>query len=194
MLRNWIVPVLLVAVAGCTADGQFRIFGYTTEPNYDSSIRTVYVPIFKNDTMRRGIEFDMTRAVIREIESKTPFKVTSNPATADTELVGKIVQRRKSIINTNQLNEVREAETAIAVEILWLDLRAGHQGECLSGKRPEPAADVLDPKAPPPSPIPVLITPVASFIPELGGSLTSAEFRVVNQLAVQIVSMMEVWK
>src|SRR5205809_5404254 len=57
---------LLAAVScllpACGWDGHFTILGYTTRPNYDLSIRTVYVPIFKNITMVRGLEFDLTRA------------------------------------------------------------------------------------------------------------------------------------
>src|SRR5438876_10008634 len=57
-----------------TSDGNFSILGYTTRPNYDTNIHSVRVPIFQNVTFRRGLEFDLTRAVIREIESKTHFK------------------------------------------------------------------------------------------------------------------------
>ena len=41
----WIGLTLFTAallLAGCTSDGHFRFLGYTTEPNYDSTIRTVY--------------------------------------------------------------------------------------------------------------------------------------------------------
>ena len=43
-------------LAGCTSDGHFSLLGYTTAPNYDTSIRTVYVPIFGNQTFRQGID------------------------------------------------------------------------------------------------------------------------------------------
>ena len=43
-------------MAGCTSDGHFRFAGYTTEPNYDPSIHTVYVPMAQNVTFRRGLE------------------------------------------------------------------------------------------------------------------------------------------
>jgi hypothetical protein len=38
---------------------------------------------------------------------------------------------------------------------------------------------------------PLILAPVGTFIPELGGSVTSAEWQAINRLAVQIVSMME---
>ena len=45
-----LLTAVVVALAGCTGDGHFTLFGYTTVPNYDMGIRTVYVPIFKNVT------------------------------------------------------------------------------------------------------------------------------------------------
>ena len=101
--------VLFICLAGvsCTSRGHFCIFGYTTQPNYDECIKTVYVPIFENKTFRRGLEFDVTRAVIREIEAKTPFKVVDSPNAADTQLCGTIVAFTKNILNRNQLNEQR---------------------------------------------------------------------------------------
>jgi hypothetical protein len=176
----------------CGWDGQFNILGYTTRPNYDSSIHTVRVPIFKNSTFYRGMEFDLTRAVVREIEAKTPFKVVSEGCPADTELTGKIITFNKNILNRNQLNEVREAETVLGVEVVWKDLRSG---EVISKPRPRPGEPLPPPPppgAPAPPPPPVLVQSIGHFIPELGQSLTTAQKQNVDQLAVQIVSMMEV--
>jgi hypothetical protein len=214
--------VLLAAFAfllpSCSWDGNFTVLGYTTKPQYPFDIRTVYVPIFKNNTYRRGIEFDLTHAVVREIEAKTPYKVVSNCLGADTELSGTIVALNKNVINRNQLNEVREAETMLAVLVVWKDLRTQ---EILSGRRPPSISPAIPgippvpagtvggplpddatvrppeyvppgtPVVPPPPPGPVLIQSVASFIPELGESLTTAEKKNVDRLAIQIVSMME---
>src|SRR6266849_5233685 len=134
--------VLLASLAlllpSCGWDGQFTVLGYTTRPNYDCTIRSVRVPIFKNVTFRRGLEFDLTRAVIREIEAKTPFKVVAAGCAADSELTGTIVSLNKNLLNRDQQNEVREAETILAVEIIWRDLRPGHEGEILSKPRTGP--------------------------------------------------------
>ena len=40
-------------------------------------------------------------------------------------MTGTIVAVRKSLLNRNQLNEVREAENVLTVEIIWKDLRTG---------------------------------------------------------------------
>jgi hypothetical protein len=182
----WLVPtlVVLVALAGCTSDGHIEILGYTTKPPFDTSIRTVYVPMFGNKTMMRGIEFQITQAVIREIEWKSPYKVTSDRCSADTELAGTVVSRRKGVINVNQLGEVREAELGLIVEVVWKDLRSGKILSVPNGIMPrDPNAKIL----------PVQITPSGTYIPELGGSNASAEDQMVRQLAQQVVHMMESW-
>src|ERR687884_259892 len=112
--RSWLLPLLALLLSSCAGDGHLTLLGYTTRPNYDTSIRTVRVPIFKNFTMRdstrQGLEFDLTKAVVREIELKTPYKVVGADCDADTELTGTIVAYNKGILNRNQQNEVREAE------------------------------------------------------------------------------------
>src|SRR5262249_47575930 len=126
-------------------DRNFTILGYSTQPNYDTSIRSVRVPIMKNLTQRRGLEFDLTNALVREIELKTPFKVVGANCDADTELTGTIISYNSNILNHNQCNEVREAETTRAVEVVWRDLRTG---EILTRPRrgeTTPAAPFLPP-------------------------------------------------
>jgi hypothetical protein len=208
----------LLLLPACTESRNFHVLGYSTQPNYDTSIRTVRVPIFKNNTLRRGLEFDLTKAIVREIELKTPFKVVGANCDADTELTGTIMSYNKNILNRNQLNEVREAETTLGVEVVWKDLRTGEiltrprRGETtpaapflpppgfLPGQEgaptpQQPTNAVPPPGAPlpagaPPQP-PVLVQSIGGFIPELGESLATAYQRNVDRLAVQIVSMME---
>jgi hypothetical protein len=194
-----LLAVVTFCLPACNSmgDGHFSLFGYTTRPNYDPGIRTVYVPIFKNETFYKNLEFELTKAVIREIEEKTPYKVVSCCEEADTELLGKIVNFNKTVLITNQLNEIRDGQTMLSVEILWRDLRPGYGDSILSRQGraplPDPLAPPPDPNAPPPPPVPVLVQSVATFQPEIGGSLVAAQKQNFDRLAVQIVSMMEVW-
>lgn len=188
------LAALVLTLPSCQWDGHFTIpvVNYTTRPNYDCNIRTVRVPIFENLTVWRGLEFELTRAVVREIEQRTPYKVVSAEDAADTELSGRIINYQKLLVNRTQLNEIREAETLLSVELVWRDLRTG---EVLSQPRRDPNLPPLpppEPGAPKPPVPPVLVQSIANFIPELGESITTARQRNVNRLAVQVVSMMEI--
>ena len=137
-----------LALPACETDGNFTILGYTTRPNYDCTIKTVYVPMFKSrimeDSAPRGIEEELTKAVVREIEEKTPYKVISQECAADTELAGTITGFTKQLLNRNQLNGVGEAETLLTVEVVW---RRYHTGEILS----QPKRGSPHPTPPPPT-------------------------------------------
>jgi hypothetical protein len=192
--RSWlgVLAAVCLVLPSCQEDGHFTLFGYTTKPNYDCTIHTVRVPIFLNnipgDSVTRGIEFSLTQAVVREIELKTPYKVVSPNQPADTELTGTITIYGKALLNRNQLNEVREAETGLVVELVWRDLRTG---ELLSKPHRTTPPPPLPPGAPPPRDPPTVVFAKGDFIPELGQSTTTARQQAVNGLAVQIVSMME---
>ena len=150
----------------------------------------------------------MTQAVIREIGKTTTFRVTSDFEKADTELLGNVVAITKGILNRNQQNQIREAEVVVWVDVVWRDLR---DGTILSNPapRPGPGRTVPNPliDAPPPpfdpnvpvppdlknldQPAPVRIVAIGRLLPELGESNASAGTRVQQQIAVQVVSMME---
>ena len=174
-----------LALPSCEWDGHFTVLGYSTQPNYDPAIRTVRVPIFQNQTFYKGIEFELTEAVVREIEAKTPYKVVGLDCDADTELTGAIIVLNKNLLNRNPLNEVREAEMTMSADVVWRNLRTG---EVLSGPRLKPGELPPPPDA---KTTPVRVQSVASFIPELGESLATARKKNVDRLAIQVVSMME---
>jgi hypothetical protein len=208
-----LAAVAPLVAAGCRGGG-FRIFGYQAGADalYDQNIRTVYVPLFNNRAFQtapyRGFEVDVTQAVIREIGKTTTFRVTSDCNKADTELLGNVVSITKVLLNRNQQNQVREAELTVWVDVVWRDLR---DGTILSNPRarpvpgrvvPNPQIDAppppFDPNVPVPpddkkldAPQPVRIIATGRMLPELGETNASAASRVQQQIAVQVVSMME---
>ncbi len=214
--RRWFLTraATVPLVAGCQSGGGFSIFGYQAGAGalYDQNIRTVYVPMFNNrafqTTPYRGFEVDVTMAVVREIGKTTSFRVTSNYEGADTELLGNIVGITKQKLNVNQLNQTREAEIDVLVDIVWRDLR---DGTILSNPRPRPAAGRTAPNpkvdAPPPPfdpnvpvppnekpldlPNPVRITATGRVIPELGETTATGAAQVQKQIAIQVVKLME---
>src|SRR5690242_17671653 len=83
-LGRFLAPAALLAplalvLPSCEAGGNFTLLGYTTRPNYRTDICSVRVPIFKSriyfDETRQGLEMDLTRAIVKQIELKTPYKV-----------------------------------------------------------------------------------------------------------------------
>jgi hypothetical protein len=228
----WLCAAAALGLASCESGGHFTLFGYTTQPNYDLRIHTVRVPIFQNRTFRRGVEFELTQAVVDALGQFTPYTVVSANCDADTELTGTIITDNKVLITPNQLNEVREAEVTLTVEVVWKNLRTGEilsrptrrpfeplppqvldnpltrspvapilspptapTGTLGEGAPSSGASDsILPPPAPPepgPKPPATVIRSIADFRPELGETWASAQKRICDRMAVQIVSMME---
>lgn len=211
LTRRLFLSALLAGTAavatGCRNGGNFTLFGYTTEPQFDPNIRSVYIPIFKLapvvTTPLRNLDVEMTDALVKELTArKCPIKVVSDPARADTELIGTIVQVRKAVFNLNRQALPLESELYIIVEVVWRDLRTG---EILSNpkppKRATPEPTAFDPSLQPPAPpdpngaltkpIPVRISASGRFLTQNGESTATAEDAAVRKAAQFIVNMME---
>src|SRR5262249_32979624 len=93
------LAVVVLALPACTGDGNCTCPGYSSKPLYTTEIHTVAVPIFENRTFRQGLEFELTREVIRQIEQKTPYKVVATNQNPDTTLCGTIIFANKYILN-----------------------------------------------------------------------------------------------
>lgn len=204
--RRTALAALLGGAAGCTHGGHFNLLGYSTAPNYDPGIRTVYVPVFRTRVFEtvpyRGMEMHLTRKVIDAIESKTPMKVLSDPDGADAELQGTTTNLTKVITNRTPFNEVRELQLYLTCEIVWFDLRPGQEGKILTNPRardalvPPVGGFQFDPDNPPPppnpeAPRPVVISANGRGLPEVGETSTTALNMAMDRLAVKIVSAME---
>lgn len=154
-------PFALLA-AGC---------GYSIRPPYDATIRTVYVPIFRNLTFRQTIHLDITEAVQKEIPKRTPYKVLGSPDGADTTLEGTVVYVDKNAIVENPNNLARQIQAMISAQVRLIDNRPG--GE-LSFEAPA-----------------VSVYENAMFFPELGETSSLGYEKAVQRMAKQIVDMME---
>jgi len=215
--HSWtaLLVALAAAVIGCQG-GPPKFLGYEVGQGalYDSNIKSIYVPTFNNRAFQtvpyRGLEVDITRAIVREIGQKTPFTIVSDCNRADTELKGVLVNISKTILNRNQQNLTREEEVVITVDILWRDLRTGKnlsaplRGSNPNGVVPLPTLPAPEPiPFDPDVPLPPGISPQESWLPirlvatsghvlpELGESITTGEQKAVNNLATMVVSMME---
>ena len=72
--------------------------GYTVGAPYATDIRTVHVPTFDCADYRRGYELQLTEAVQKQIQLRTPYRLAKEPG-ADTRLTGRIVSIDKRQYN-----------------------------------------------------------------------------------------------
>ncbi|HMD54839.1 MAG TPA: LPS assembly lipoprotein LptE, partial [Phycisphaerae bacterium] len=81
---RWVLPTLLAcalfSAAGC---------GYQSQYLYPTGIETISVPMWSNQSYYRNLEFQLTEAIDKNIESRTPYRLASGDQ-ADTELTGTI--------------------------------------------------------------------------------------------------------
>src|SRR3954468_5856679 len=120
--------LLLLGFQGCGYNNGYSSVGdesknkwYQWRSLYREDVRTVAVPIFKNKDYRRGVEFSLSKAVVNQIEMRTPYKVVAREK-ADTILEGEIVkielhtlsESTRSAIPQEQLYDIR-------VNFTWKD-------------------------------------------------------------------------
>ncbi len=198
-----VVAAGLLAAAGCRGNGDFSLLGYSTAPPYDPDIRTVYIPVFKNPvyhtTPYRGIEVDITEEIVRELNSRrTPMRVVSDPAKADTELIGTVINVAKLVRSPSLFFLPREFDVVISCQVVWRDNRKTRN---LSGgvRPPVVAPDApFDPSREPPPPpgpelaaVPSTVSGFGRVIPELGETNATGTQAAAKQIARQVVNMME---
>ena len=110
------VPAIAVLSAAC---------GYSDEPLHRTSVRSVYVDMFQSREFRRGIEFQLTEAVRKEIDRATPYRNAPRER-ADTILSGEVLEWREDTIGRDFITDrPRETAASLAVRFRWQDMRTG---------------------------------------------------------------------
>jgi len=99
--------------------------GYAFSNNFDSSIKTISVPIFQNDTLQRGLEINLAESLNKQIRARTPWALTKSDH-ADTSLVGVITAFNLGQLSRNpHTGLVQEQTVRITVRFEWRDNRTG---------------------------------------------------------------------
>lgn len=151
-----------VLMAGC---------GYSLRPPVNPSVHTVFVPVFQSNVFQRDLNFKLTEAVIKEIETRTPFKVVGRPEDADTTLAGQVFFADKNIILENPNNLPRQLNAQLNINVRWIDNRSGDL------RKTDNLTQVME---------------SAFFYPELGDTAQATGYqKVIDKLARDIVNMME---
>ena len=143
--------------------------GYRSNDLYPENYRTVAVPIFENLSFYRGVEFKLTEALVKEIEKRTPYKVTRSTS-ADTRLTGTITSIEQDLLSRQRDGNIPdEMQLTLTVNYEWQDLRTG---------RP-----ILDRHG---------FSAVGRYIPSrvVGEPIQIAQYQAVGAMARDIVSSM----
>jgi hypothetical protein len=102
-----------------------RTGGYKWSSLYREDINTVAVPVFANKDFRRGVEFRLSEAVIKQMEAHTPYRVAPRER-ADTILEGEIVSVDLSTLSRDVRTSVPQEQLyVVTLNLRWKDLRTG---------------------------------------------------------------------
>jgi len=155
-------------VVGVTLASMATGCGYSGDSLYRKNIRSVYVEMFQSKEFRRGIEFQMTEALRKQIDRQTPYKNAAREK-ADTILSGEILEWREATIGHDfTLALPRETAATLVIRYRWQDMRTGKL--------------LVDQ--------PRLITTV-QYVRPTGETVYNAREDAVNRLARKVVAGME---
>lgn len=171
------LPIRRVLILASLAAGLLGCAGYQlgNATLYNPSIRTIYVPVIRNDTFRPKLGVQLTEAVRKAIELRTPYKVVSNP-NADSTLTCRVTTEAKQVITETGTDEPRALDALLSVELTWTD-RTGNL--------------LMENRFVPPGELSFYFIQGVQFIPEGGQSISTAQMRAMEQFANDIVSQME---
>ena len=179
----WAMVVLAPAAAGVLAgcsmfpmgpfpagsrDGGF--LGWQVSAPFDTSeVKTVYV-YFKSQRFRRDLQIMLEESVTKEINMRTPYRTVGRLDQADATLDGIITVDDKNLIVEAPTNLPRQLNATMTV---WITFKHNPPKE---SEKDMP---------------PTIITETLQFVPEIGQTTMTSFQQVTENIAKQIVDMME---
>ncbi|MDB4756513.1 LPS assembly lipoprotein LptE [Mariniblastus sp.] len=157
--------ILVPVIAGWIGCASYQI---GNRGMFRADVCTVHVPVFESDSFRIFIGERLTEAVVKEIESRTPFKVVQL-ANADSLLKGKIELEQKRVLIESTNDDARDLQVNLVVSVSWTD----RYGRPLMSRQS------------------ITVNELTTFAPEGGQSLATAQKEVIGKIARDIVSQME---
>jgi len=167
--RRWIVPGVIMPVLAVIALAGCGIGGYTDKSLYPEDVKSVYVEMFDNRTFRRGIEYTVSDALAKRIESDTPYRIVSDRDRTDSVMGGQLVVITESILTLErETGRALEKEVILTATVNWKNLRTGRM--------------MINNQS---------VTAAASFSDFLNQDFTYASSLAANKLAEKIVEVMQ---
>ena len=172
MKKSWTMCLAVLSTAtmlGCGSTDP-RV-GYTNRSLFDESIESVDVRIFSTKEFRRGLEFELTEALVKRIQQHTPYKVLRGPQ-ADSVLEGQLVAVRQAVLADQYASGLpAEKQQQMVVNFTWKDRRSGRILAEAEGVRV-----------------------AAEYTPPVGEDFYTGQQELMNEMAAKIVTRMrEPW-
>lgn len=163
--RTWNLALLLgvsIACCGC---------GYSVGFKAPRDVRSISVPIFQNETfpLRREVEYDLTRAIREEIQTRSDLRLVDDEA-ADMAVYGSITSFRERLVAEGRVDEKIESSIVVEVSLIVEDYLARRQ-------RKIPRVQVTEPLS-----------------VQIGETVDEARRRAIGNLAEKIVEQLESWE
>lgn len=171
------LSMILLFVLGIAAPGCAR-YQFGSQGLYRQDIRTIHVPVIESDSFRRNLGERLTEAIIREIETNTPYKVVATAEEADSVLNCHLSDDRKRLLVETRTDEPRNLEWGAAVQVSWV----GRQGQPLMQRSQVALPNAI-----------VEVAQDSSFVPEAGQSVATAQQEAIDRMARQISGSLQVW-
>jgi len=100
--------------------------GYSNESLFPESVGSVYVEMFENQSLWRGVEYELTDALAKRIEAETPYKIVSSRDRADTVISGRISSVGQSVLSIERkTGRALEKEVELRAVVNWKNLKTG---------------------------------------------------------------------
>ncbi len=100
--------------------------GYSNQTLFPEGLSSVYVQMFDNRSFQRGVEYELTDALAKRIESETPYKIISSRDRADTIISGQIVSIGQSVLTAErESGRALEKEVRLQAVVSWKNLKTG---------------------------------------------------------------------
>jgi hypothetical protein len=160
----WAILAVSLLLGGCSGPAV-----YSNASLFPDDVSTVYVEMFDNTTFRREIEFTLSDALAKRIESQTPYKIVSDRDQADSVIGGQITGAGESILTIERnIGRALEKEAILTAVVNWKSLKTGRL-MINSGT----------------------VTAAAGYSPFQDQDFTYASAVAANKLAERIVELME---
>jgi len=162
-------------VVGCTglpvrSPSDSGFCGWHVQAPFDTSeVKTVCL-FFRTQSFRRDIQIQLEEAVAKEISLRTPYTVVGDPKKADSLLKGTITFSDKNLVVESPTNLPRQLNATVSVWVSWTH---------------NPPTEIEKKR------VPTMVSETVNFVPEVGATSMTAFYDVTQNIAKQIVDMME---